>query len=209
MRLLGPGEHHGYRLRKPITASTSSLQWHLSYLIRLLVFLLCRITGSMRGLAGTWHSAWAVRDGSGLDGVHRRKTSTTASNSPRSKPPLHCDRLLGCRTGFGLQLHFCLASLNREAPGPQTWRLMSMRPHDDCTTETTTLLVSPSEEWKLHSNDDIVFGDEPRSRSVSLSVGKFLNNSDILARNLSDNIAGGGLLSQSGREVVQGGVVVV
>lgn len=84
-----------------------------------------------------------------------------------------------------------------------------MRPHDDCTTEIIALLVSPSEEWKLHSDDDIISGNEQRSRSTSLSVGKFLDNNGMLARDLGDNIANEGLLSQSGRKVVQGDVAVI
>ncbi|KAF2625778.1 hypothetical protein BU25DRAFT_460122 [Macroventuria anomochaeta] len=105
------------------------------------------------------------------------------------------------------ELHFCLASSNREAPGPQTWRLMSMRPHDDCTTEVITLLVSPSEGWKLHSDDEIVFCDERRG---SIQVSKFLGNGNVLPRgNLGDNVAGEGVLSQSGKETFEGGLVIV
>ncbi|XPS68905.1 hypothetical protein M3J09_001185 [Ascochyta lentis] len=106
------------------------------------------------------------------------------------------------------ELHFCLASPNREAPGPQTWHLMSSRPHDDCTTEVATLLATPSEVWKLRSDGDIVFGDEQQLRPDSIRVGKFLGVEDLLnQRALGDNIAEEGVLSQSGEVAFPGASV--
>jgi hypothetical protein len=86
---------------------------------------------------------------------------------------------------------------------------MSLRPHAGCTTETITLLVNASEQWKVRSDDEIVFGKEQQVRSTSLGGGKFLDDGNILVRDLGDNTADEGVLSQSGRDVTQGGVVLI
>lgn len=62
-----------------------------------------------------------------------------------------------------------------------------------------TLFASPSEGWKLHSEDTIVFGEEQRLRSERIRIGKFLGGDVLLReRDLGDNIAEEGVLSQSG-----------
>ncbi|KAF1357631.1 hypothetical protein EJ07DRAFT_157625 [Lizonia empirigonia] len=113
-------------------------------------------------------------------------------------------------TSLAHELRFCLASPNREAPGPQIWRLMSSGPHNDCTTEIVTLLVSPSEGWKFHSDDEIVFGDDQRPQSADTRISKFLEDDDLLGQSdLGDNVAEEGVLSQSGETTLQGGAEVV
>ena len=73
-----------------------------------------------------------------------------------------------------------------------------------------TLLVGLSEKWKLRSDDEIVIADEHRSKSDKLHIGKFLGSDSALARkDLGDNIAEGGVLSQSGTEAYAGGKVVI
>ncbi|KAF1848747.1 uncharacterized protein K460DRAFT_277935 [Cucurbitaria berberidis CBS 394.84] len=64
------------------------------------------------------------------------------------------------------EMRFCLATPNREAPGPQTWRYIAPMTYDDCATEITTLLASPSEFWKLLPGDEILMvdGSHPDNR---------------------------------------------
>jgi hypothetical protein len=81
---------------------------------------------------------------------------------------------------------------------------MSPKPHDDCSTEIVTLLATPTEGWKLRSNDDIVFGDESRLGPDPMHVGKFLGNDVLSQRDLGDNIAEEGVLSQSGEVTFPG-----
>ncbi|KZM28133.1 uncharacterized protein EKO05_0001151 [Ascochyta rabiei] len=122
------------------------------------------------------------------------------------------DRIRGGRlppSPIARELHFCLSSPNREAPGPQTWHLMSSRQHRECTTEVVTLLATPTEVWKLRSDDDIVFGNGQRLRQDSIRVGKFLGIEDVLSRmDLGDNIAEEGVLSQSGEVTIPRAVVI-
>ncbi|KAJ4308703.1 hypothetical protein N0V94_009238 [Neodidymelliopsis sp. IMI 364377] len=101
------------------------------------------------------------------------------------------------------ELHFCLTSPNREAPGPQTWHLMSSISHNDCKTEMVTLFASPSEGWKLYSDDEIFIGHDEHVREGTVHISKFLSSDDMLRRErLGDNIAEEGVLSQSGEEVL-------
>ncbi|KAF1915882.1 hypothetical protein BDU57DRAFT_556238 [Ampelomyces quisqualis] len=67
----------------------------------------------------------------------------------------------------GYDMHFCLASPNRAAPGPQTWRYI--RPDDipNCGTEVVTLAAKATEHWKLHLDDENMFGDDVLRRTVS------------------------------------------
>lgn len=77
---------------------------------------------------------------------------------------------------------------------------MSSTPHHDCTTELVTLLVSLSERGKLFSEDSIVFGEEQRLQLSGTRIGKLLGDDALLKhRDLGDNIAEEGVLSQSGR----------
>ena len=85
-----------------------------------------------------------------------------------------------------------------------------MGPYEDCTTEMLTLLVSPSEGWRLHSDDEIVVDDKKRPSLDSIRIGRFLDNGDVLARGeLGDDIAEEGVLSQFGGEAFQDDVVIV
>lgn len=68
-------------------------------------------------------------------------------------------------------MHFCLATPNREAPGPQTWRYMGpSKISRECTTEIATLLAAgPSELLKIHPGDTISFTNGGLARSTSSS----------------------------------------
>jgi hypothetical protein len=57
-------------------------------------------------------------------------------------------------------MSFCLASPNRQAPGPQVWRYIRPDNYADCTTEVVTLSAASSEQWKLQLSDEILFGDD-------------------------------------------------
>jgi hypothetical protein len=57
-------------------------------------------------------------------------------------------------------MHFCLASANRQAPGPQTWRYMSPNDIAGCTNEILTLSASSTEQWKLRFGDKNIFGQD-------------------------------------------------
>lgn len=82
---------------------------------------------------------------------------------------------------------------------------MSSRPHNDCTTDTITLLVSPSEGWKFHSDDEIVFGEDQRPQPVDTRISKFHEVNDLLGQSdLGDNVAEEGVPSQSGKTNLQG-----
>ena len=86
---------------------------------------------------------------------------------------------------------------------------MSSRQHDDCTTEVLTLLVSPSEGWKIHSNDEVIFGDKAWLQSKQISIGKSLGSDGLLRREkLGDNIAEEGVLSQSGVTSSEGIMII-
>lgn len=54
-------------------------------------------------------------------------------------------------------MHFCLTSPNRQAPGPQTWRLTGK---EECLTEKITLMVDASEQWKMRFDDEVVVRDD-------------------------------------------------
>ncbi|KAF2023850.1 hypothetical protein EK21DRAFT_16053, partial [Setomelanomma holmii] len=53
-------------------------------------------------------------------------------------------------------MHFCLTSPNRQAPGPQYWRYISTDPFSNCATEIVTLSAMSTEQWKLFLDDIIV-----------------------------------------------------
>jgi hypothetical protein len=57
-------------------------------------------------------------------------------------------------------MHFCLASQNRQAPGPQTWRYTRSNNIAQCTTDVATLSVAATEQWKLRFDDEILFGED-------------------------------------------------
>jgi hypothetical protein len=59
-----------------------------------------------------------------------------------------------------VQMQFCLVTPNREAPGPQTWRLLSTESRNDCTTEIVTLLAGPTAQWNMHVGDRVSIADE-------------------------------------------------
>jgi hypothetical protein len=62
---------------------------------------------------------------------------------------------------------------------------------------------------KISSDGTLVFGDEQGPRSMPLDGGQSFDNSNILARDLGDDIVVEGVLSQSGHGVVQEGLVIV
>jgi hypothetical protein len=95
-------------------------------------------------------------------------------------------------------MHFCLASPDREAPSVQTWRLMSIRSHEDCTTEMLTLIASPSEGWKLHPDDEMISGHEEQADVGTLTAEKLMGGSIVFKQDeLGDNLAEEGVLGQS------------
>ncbi|PSN72476.1 hypothetical protein BS50DRAFT_658403 [Corynespora cassiicola Philippines] len=73
--------------------------------------------------------------------------------------------------GMGQQIHFCLATPNRVAPGPRTWRIMSS---EECNTEILTLTAGLGDSWKLTSADTIEIGDMIHRNEVGRQDGKFL-----------------------------------
>ena len=56
-------------------------------------------------------------------------------------------------------MQFCLVSPNREAPGPQTWRLLSTDSRGTCTTEVVTLLADKTAYWSMHTQDRVSIED--------------------------------------------------
>jgi hypothetical protein len=60
------------------------------------------------------------------------------------------------------QMHFCLATPNRQAPGPQTWRYITPDDIASCTTEVFTLSASATEQWKLRFSDALFLGEHIR-----------------------------------------------
>lgn len=84
-----------------------------------------------------------------------------------------------------------------------------MRTYADCTTEIMTFWTSPAEQWKLRSDGSLVFEHEQEPRSMPLDGRLFFDSSNVLARDLDDDIAAEGVLSQSGQDIVHGGVVIV
>jgi len=56
-------------------------------------------------------------------------------------------------------MHFCLATPNRQAPGPQYWRYFKSDSRGDCKTDVLTMTAYPEEEWKLRPDDKILFGE--------------------------------------------------
>lgn len=96
-------------------------------------------------------------------------------------------------------MHFCLASPNRAAPGPQTWRYISAANIPECSTEVITLTAESSEFWKLWFDDEATFGDDllhgtrfettKRERSVEEKIG-MLDLGDDLATEGEDGLLG-------------------
>jgi len=62
-------------------------------------------------------------------------------------------------------MHFCLATPNRQAPGPQTWRYVEGDAVAGCKTDILTLLASSTEVWKVLSDDIVSVGDVVPFRS--------------------------------------------
>jgi hypothetical protein len=57
-------------------------------------------------------------------------------------------------------MYFCLASQNRQAPGPQVWRYIRGETIAQCTTDVATLSAAATEQWKLRFDDEILFEDD-------------------------------------------------
>jgi hypothetical protein len=73
-------------------------------------------------------------------------------------------------------MHFCLATPNRQAPGPQYWRYFLSESRGDCKTDVLTMTARAEDQWKLRPDDKILFGEsmepedgqEERSRLMSV-----------------------------------------
>ncbi|KAF2822991.1 hypothetical protein CC86DRAFT_409762 [Ophiobolus disseminans] len=88
------------------------------------------------------------------------------------------------------EMHFCLATPNRQAPGPQTWRYIEGDGIVDCTTEALTLVASSSEVWKLFPDDTVSIRDDLPLRSGYEVDGKVLSVVDkVRLAELGDDLA--------------------
>ncbi|KAF1953468.1 hypothetical protein CC80DRAFT_537670 [Byssothecium circinans] len=56
------------------------------------------------------------------------------------------------------EMQFCLETRNRDAPVSRVWRYIAPLSHEDCATQIATLTAGPTDAWKLHSDDKILFG---------------------------------------------------
>jgi hypothetical protein len=87
-------------------------------------------------------------------------------------------------------MRFCLATPNRQAPGPQYWRYFTPQYEGDCKTEVLTLIAGAEEEWKLRSDDEILFGDSIESEEGHNERRKFLSVEEkIRIEELGDDLA--------------------
>jgi hypothetical protein len=88
-------------------------------------------------------------------------------------------------------MHFCLATPNRQAPGPQTWRYAVGERISDCATDTLTLMASSTEAWKVFSDDEVVFGDDlPLKKSGYEIADRFMSVADkVRLEELGDDLA--------------------
>ena len=73
-----------------------------------------------------------------------------------------------------LQMKFCLASQNHQAPGPQTWKYIRAGGEKACTTDTITLEVAADEVWKMMVDDEIDIEKNKPQTTISGEKGKFV-----------------------------------
>lgn len=59
-----------------------------------------------------------------------------------------------------------------------------------------TLLVSPSEAWKLYEDDEIALGDKQHLQADTVHIGFFGSDDMLRHDDLGDNLAEEGVLSQ-------------
>lgn len=94
-------------------------------------------------------------------------------------------------------MRFCLASLNREAPGPQRWRYLQDETYDDCTTEIVTLLASAIEQWKISPDAEILVGEVEHPDNRDEEYQKYSSKEEATeSQELGDDIAEEGKLWQ-------------
>jgi hypothetical protein len=87
-------------------------------------------------------------------------------------------------------MNFCLASPNRQAPGPQTWRYIRPDNVASCTTEVVTLTAASTEQWKLHLDDESLFGDNLSKKTEFDQGTEFLSVDDkVRMLDLGDDLA--------------------
>lgn len=94
-----------------------------------------------------------------------------------------------------VQMHFCLATPNRQAPGPQKWRFVVGDDIVGCTTERLTLSASSEEVWKLVSGDNVLVGDFPLKSGYQVGA-RVLSVTDKVRLNLGDDLAEEGVERQ-------------
>jgi len=88
------------------------------------------------------------------------------------------------------QMNFCLATPNRQAPGPQTWRYVEGGGIADCTTETLTLMASSTEMWKAFPDDEVMIGDDLPTKSGFEVADRFMSVADkVRMEELGDDLA--------------------
>lgn len=89
-------------------------------------------------------------------------------------------------------MHFCLATQNRQAPGPQTWRYLERDGIAHCTTEVLTLLASSTEVWKVLSDDNVSIGDDSPLRTGYETGDKVMSVADkVRLEEMGDDLAEG------------------
>jgi hypothetical protein len=87
-------------------------------------------------------------------------------------------------------MYFCLASPNRQAPGPQTWRYIRPDNVASCTTEVVTLSAASTEQWKLHLDDESLLGDDMPVKTGFEQGNRFLTVDDkVRMSDLGDDLA--------------------
>ncbi|CAO2654042.1 Nn.00g107750.m01.CDS01 [Neocucurbitaria sp. VM-36] len=104
------------------------------------------------------------------------------------------------------QMHFCLATPNREAPGPQSWRYMSATTYTDCVTEIVTLLASPSELSKLHPGDEVSIGSGNYARGDDEVYRRLMSVEGRIHEGLGDDLAEEGRLKIAAHRYSRGGI---
>jgi hypothetical protein len=85
-------------------------------------------------------------------------------------------------------MHFCLATTNRQVPGPQTWRYINPNDIAGCRTEVFTLSASVTEQWKLRFGDESIFGEDIRYGGD----GRVDEDEKMRVEVLGDDLAGEG-----------------
>jgi hypothetical protein len=93
-------------------------------------------------------------------------------------------------------MQFCLATPNRQAPGPQTWRYVEGEGVSDCMTEVLTLLASSDQVWKILSNDNVVFDDDFPLVSGYEVADRAMSVADKFRMELGDDLAEEGVRRQ-------------